>query len=113
MIAKDPKDLIWSKESKVKNRILFLFLSVVVRSFLGLAKILLNRAPSSHQRLLLTMAIQAGETFQERTKGRDVRLSNIVAAKVSNESVVVIGLRVLNSLTDLGFFQNNDKQIMR
>jgi hypothetical protein len=31
---------------------------------------------------LTTMAAITGETLQERSKGKDVRLSNIVAAKV-------------------------------
>jgi hypothetical protein len=33
-----------------------------------------------------TMAVATGETFQERAKGKDVRTSNIVAAKVSDFS---------------------------
>ena len=44
----------------------------------------LSRKPfdSSSSTHSQTMAVSTGETLQERTKGKDVRLSNIVAAKV-------------------------------
>ena len=38
---------------------------------------------SNITRISITMPPNAGETYQERTKGKDVRTSNIVAAKVS------------------------------
>ena len=48
-----------------------------------------------------------GETYQERTKGKDVRTSNIVAAKVSSKSlshcigVAVNALRIAGKINKM------------
>mmetsp|Transcript_8242 Transcript_8242/g.9674 ORF Transcript_8242/g.9674 Transcript_8242/m.9674 type:complete len:528 (-) Transcript_8242:106-1689(-) len=48
------------------------------------------------------MAVGAGETFQERTKGRDVRISNIIAAKaVANAVRTSLGPRGMDKLMQL------------
>ena len=59
------------------------------------------------------MAIPAGETLQERTKGKDVRLSNIVAAKVSLwHSCVCVCLYVCTVLSVGGLMDQSKDPIV-